>query len=441
MIILAKIRIELSFGLESDGAARAWAPTSDMSEQLPSASVVPILLPQAGNSMEEGTILAWRVKVGDRIKLGDVIFDLETDKATVEVEAETTGRLARIVVAEGQTAPVKTPVAYLSESDDALETLVDGPAASAVGEPSGSAGHALPVPISSVAPVSRRRASPVARRAAEALKVDLDSIACGSGPDGRILLEDVEAAVRDAPIAKPPMPATAAPAPVAAMPGGVRTPLSKMRRAIAKNLSVSKQTLPHWYLKGSIDAEPLLSFYKREKALYPCSLNDVIVLAVSRVIMEMPEFRSQIDGDDLVQYDSVNIGIAVGMEQGLVVPVLKNADARNLKGIARESRRLIEAAKDGKVEGMGEAVFSISNLGMYGVEEFSAIINPPECAILAVGAAREEVVVKDGALRIGKKLTLVLSADHRIIDGTMSAKFMSRLKGLLEDPAAIGGAA
>ena len=154
----------------------------------------------------------------------------------------------------------------------------------------------------------------------------------------------------------------------------------------------------------------------------------------------MPSFRSQIDGDDTVQFESVNIGMAVGLDQGLVVPVLKGADSRNLKGIAQESRRLVESAKSGKVEGMGEGVFTISNLGMFGVEEFSAIINPPESGILAVGAAREEVVVKDGALKIGKKLTLVLSADHRIIDGTMAAKLMARLKQLLENPESIGGA-
>lgn len=394
--------------------------------------------------MEEGTILSWRFKIGDRVKVGDVLFDLETDKATIEVEAEVAGRIAKIVVGDGQTAPVKTPVAYLSESDAVLETMVNAPAgpeapqAAPISNEPSAVGAKGPEPESKP---SRRRASPVARRAADVLKVDLDSITTGSGPDGRILLEDVEAAVRSNPVAPAPkvspvQPVMAAPA----MSGGNRKPMTKMRRAIARNLSLSKQTLPHWYLKGTIDAEPLLSFYKREKALYPCSLNDVIVYAVSRVILEMSAFRSQIDGDDIVQFDTVNIGIAVGLEQGLVVPVLKNADARNLKGIAQESRRLVESAKAGKVEGMGEGVFTISNLGMYGVEEFSAIINPPECAILAVGAAREEVVVKDGALKIGKKMTMVLSADHRVIDGTMSARFMARLKQLLEDPASIGGA-
>ena len=338
--------------------------------------------------------------------------------------------------------PVKTPVAYLSESDIALEALVDAPAISAATAVTVTvAPHAAEVKPE--AKSSRRRASPVARRAADVLKVDLDSIAKGSGPDGRILLEDVEAAVRltpAVPASAPKAPVSPSPTAIPAMSGGTRTPMTKMRKAIARNLSLSKQTLPHFYLKGTIDADPLLSYYKREKALYACSVNDVILYAVSRVILEMPSFRSQIDGDDTVQFESVNIGMAVGLDQGLVVPVLKGADSRNLKGIAQESRRLVESAKSGKVEGMGEGVFTISNLGMFGVEEFSAIINPPESGILAVGAAREEVVVKDGALKIGKKLTLVLSADHRIIDGTMAAKFMARLKQLLENPESIGGA-
>lgn len=393
--------------------------------------------------MEEGTILTWKVKPGDRVKVGDVLFELETDKATIEVEAEAAGRIARIVVGEGQTAPVKTPVAYLSESDNFLEALVDAPAPESPAVQSAPPTTLPPTSAEIEMPkASRRKASPVARRAADVLHVDLDAIRSGSGPDGRILLEDVEAAVRTARLPSSPKPA---PAPILsatpAMAGGSRKPMSKMRKAIAKNLAASKQTLPHWYLKGSIDAEPLMNFYRREKALYPCSLNDVILYAVSRVILEMSVFRTQIDGDDLVQFDTVNIGMAVGLEQGLVVPVLKGADGRNLKGIAQESRRLIESAKSGKVEGMGEGVFTISNLGMYGVEEFCAIINPPECAILAVGAARDDVIVKDGALKIGKKMTMVLSADHRIIDGTMSAQFMARLKQLLENPETIGGAA
>lgn len=398
---------------------------------------IPILLPQAGNSMEEGTVLAWRVQPGQRVKPGEVLFELETDKATIEVEAEAEGRLSRILVKEGQTAAVKTPVAYLCEDDSLVDALIgvtsDEPKTVA---PHKAATPGLPVPVSfqsegpdDVLAPSRQRVSPVARKAAEDLGVDLAEV-IGSGPDARVLLKDVQhAASRQ--VSGPMTPA-------APSLRGEKRPMSKMRKAIARNLTLSKQTLPHWYLKATIDAGPLLEFYKKEKSLYPCSLNDVIVMAVSRALIEFPVFLDQTDGEFLVRRDSVNIGLAVGLESGLVVPVVRNADTMNLKGIAKETRRLIESAKEGKLEGVGEGVFTISNLGMFGVEEFSAIINPPESAILAVGAAREEVIVKNGSMRAGHKMTLTLSADHRTIDGTTSAQFMARLKALLENPSSIG---
>lgn len=400
-----------------------------------SSQPTPILLPQAGNSMEEGTILAWRVKPGDRVKAGDVLFDLETDKATLEVEAEVSGRLSLILVKEGQTAAVKTPVAYFGENDAEVAALVGQAKPTSEGEKPQVMFTPEPAAVkldeADLFAPSRQRVSPLARKAAAQKGVELTAIT-GSGPDGRVLLKDVLAAADSKPINT-----VQAIKPIA---GGERRPMTKMRKAIAKNLSISKQTLPHWYLKLTIEADALMSFYKKEKSLYPCSVNDVIVFAVSRALLEFPVFLDQVDGDDLVRRDSINIGLAVGLEAGLVVPVLKNADTLSLKGIAAETRRLIEAAKVGKVEGMGEGVFTISNLGMFGVEEFSAIINPPESGILAVGAAREEVIVKDGAMRPGRRMTLTLSADHRTIDGTTGAQFMARLKALLESPASIGGA-
>lgn len=387
--------------------------------------------------MEEGTVLAWHVQPGQRVKPGEVLFELETDKATIEVEAEAEGRLSRILVKEGQTAAVKTPVAYLCDDDSLVDALIgvssgkeqmEAPRTAApTAQPAQSAIEAAKA--EDVLAHSRQRVSPVARKAAEDLGVDLAAIR-GSGPDARVLLKDVQLAATLLSV-KPLLPA-------ASPLKGEKRPMSKMRKAIARNLTVSKQTLPHWYLKATIDAGPLLEFYKKEKVLYPCSLNDVIVMAVSRALLEFPVFLDQTDGEFLVRKDSVNIGLAVGLESGLVVPVLKNADTMNLKGIAKETRRLIEAAKEGKLEGVGEGVFTISNLGMFGVEEFSAIINPPESAILAVGAAREDVIVKNGAMRAGHKMTLTLSADHRTIDGTTSAQFMARLKALLENPSSIG---
>ncbi|MFN3685080.1 MAG: dihydrolipoamide acetyltransferase family protein, partial [Fimbriimonadaceae bacterium] len=280
---------------------------------------------------------------------------------------------------------------------------------------------------------TRRKASPAARAAAAALGVDLDSIPQGSGPGGRILREDVERAAAQSKPAAPERPRP--PAPQQPASAGDRRPLSKMRRAIARNLTASKQQLPHWYLRTTVVADNLVAFHKREKALYPCSLNDVVVLAVARAILEMPEFRSRLEGEEVVTFDSVNIGLAVAVDEGLVVPVVRGVDRMNLKGLAAESRRVVEAARQGRLEGVGEGVFTVSNLGMFGVEEFAAIINPPEVGILAVGAVREEVVVQDGAMRPGRKMTLTLSADHRLIDGVTGARFMARVKELLEDPA------
>ena len=208
-----------------------------------------------------------------------------------------------------------------------------------------------------------------------------------------------------------------------------------MRKAIARNLTLSKQTIPHFYAKLTVNAEAIYSFYQAEKAKYPCSLNDVIVLSCARVISQFPAFRSRLEGDELVILPTANIGIAVGMDDGLVVPVLIGAESMTLKQVGSESKRLAAAARAGKIEGMGQGVFTITNLGMFGVEEFSAIINPPEAAILAVGAAREEVIVSGGTLKAGRVMTLVLSSDHRIIDGTLAAKFLAELKKMLEYPA------
>lgn len=389
-----------------------------MASPSPSGTVVPILLPQAGNTMEEGTILAWRVGVGDRVTPGDVLFDLETDKATIEVEAEASGRVARIVVGPGQTAPVKSVVAYLSEGDVALDdapSVPDAPSAR-------SANESVPAPA--VSDSGRIKASPVARKAAQELGVALATIGRGSGPDGRILYEDV-------------LRASEARSPSAE--GFVRRPMSKMRRAIARNLVLSKQTVPHFYLRGTVDAGPLVELVAREKARYRCSVNDVVVVACARVMQEFGPFRSRVEGDEVLEFAGSHIGLAVALEEGLVVPVLRNADRRNLEAAAQEARRIADAARSGKIEGMGEGTLTISNLGMFGVEEFAAIINPPEAAILAVGGIREVAHVAHGAIRPGKAMTLTLSSDHRLVDGVVAARFMARLKEALESPDALAG--
>ena len=406
--------------------------------------VTPILMPQAGQSMEEGTLVKWRVAVGDRVTKGDIIFEIDTDKATMEVESTDSGRLARIILPEGGTLKVLEPVAYLAENDADVDAFLKGSAT--IGSATADQGSAPTQSTSStsapsetksrIAPVQttdsgRVKASPAARRVASERGVDLASVGAGSGPQGRILSSDVPSPA-PTPSAPKIVPA-AQPSPVPAE-GVRRKRMSQMRKAIGKALSLSKQTIPHFYVKLTVNAEPLFNFYQVEKAKYPCSLNDVVVLACARAVSEFPAFRSRVDGEEIVEFPTSNIGIAVGMDDGLVVPVLIGAEQMPLKQIGSETKRIATAARAGKIEGMGQGVFTITNLGMFGVEEFSAIINPPEAAILAVGSIREEVIVSGGTLKAGRVMTVVLSADHRLIDGAQAARFMARLKEFLEYP-------
>ena len=403
--------------------AKAPAAAAPAKSASPSGGVViPVLMPQAGQSMEEGTLIKWRVAVGDQIKKGDVIFEVETDKATMEVEATDTGRLARIVLPAGETSKVLIPVGFLAENDADVDAFLASTGSTPTAAPKSIATATAPTIKSVSAPATttagRTKASPAARKVAQERGIDLATVPTGSGPNGRILSTDVPTR-------------SAAPATTEA---GSRKKMSQMRKAIARNLLASKQTIPHFYMKLTINAEPMYAFYQAEKAKYQCSLNDVVVLALSRALQEFPGLRSRLDNDEIITFPTSNIGIAVGMDDGLVVPVLMAAERLSLAQIAVEIRRIATSAKAGKIEGMGNGVLTITNLGMFGVEEFSAIINPPEAAILAVGAAREEVTVTNGAMRIGRVMTMTLSADHRIVDGMLAAKFFARLREILEQP-------
>lgn len=400
-----------------------------MEKMSPVGKVVPILMPQAGQTMEEGTLLSWKVKEGDKITAGQVIFEIETDKATMEVEAMESGTLAKIVVAEGQSVPVKTPVAYLADSPADVEAFIASQGGIA------AATKTTPAPISQAdtiqtvpasGPVRTLntgpvKASPAARKLAAEKGLDITSIGPGSGPGGRILSTDL---------------AGARPAAYTPAVGGdfVRYPVSKMRKAIAQNLSYSKQNIPHFYVKLTIEAQAIFNLYKQLKQKFPCSINDFITLACGRAIRQFAAFRSQYTSTEIVENPSVNIGIAVGTDKGLTVPVLLNVDRMTLPQVAAATRQMAENARNGKVEGVGQGVFTITNLGMFGVEEFSAIINPPESAILAVGAIREDVKVENGAIKPTRVMILSLAADHRMIDGVLAAQFMTTLKEMLENP-------
>ncbi len=395
-----------------------------------------ITLPQAGQSMEEGTILCWRKNEGDQVRKGEILLEIETDKADIEIEAAESGVLRKILCPAGATVPVLTPIAILADaSDDLAAEVARAEAELHPAAGGGSAATTTPQAVSGAKPAPAEalsqpqgelrgdeplpvRASPAARKTARERSVDLGGVWPGSGPGGRVLSTDVLRA------AGPGQP--------------VRRPISAMRKAIARSLCASKQTIPHFYMRLTIDAAPLQAFYRACKAEYPCSINDLLISACARVIREFPAFRTRIEGDELVEYPDVNVGVAVGMEDGLRVPVLLRADSMPLREVAAESRRIVEAALQGKVEAMGRGSFTISNLGMYGVEEFAAIINPPEAALLAVGAIRESVTVKDGAMRAGQVMTVTLSADHRIVDGLLAARFLNRLREVLEAPELLG---
>jgi len=407
------------------------APTPTPAPE-PVGDVTPIIMPKAGNTMEEGAIIAWRVKEGDTINVGDVIFEVETDKAAVEVEAADAGRLAKIVAAEGDIVEVFKPVAYLADKDADVEAYIarQGPAAApaaAAPAPAVAPATAAPAPAPATAATKtgtgRVKASPAARKLAAQRNIDLAAIGAGSGPGGRILSTDVP---------------VAAAAPVTITPGVAgRAAMSSMRKAIATNLQVSKQTIPHFYIETTIAADAMMTFYRARKAEYPCTVNDLVVRACGIAINEFAPFRSRIEGGDIVTEANANIGVAVGMDEGLVVPVVLAVENLNLQQTAVETRKVVDAARNGKIPNMGRGVFTISNMGMFGVHRFAAIINPPESGILAVGAVREDTIVVDGAIKPARVMTVTLSCDHRVVDGMVAAQFLNRLKELLESPEAL----
>ena len=446
--ILAQPRETVKVGAElaqvevMSGTAPQSEPETTVTQQ-PSDSpgipgnVTPILMPQAGNTMEEGIVVSWKVNEGDHIEVGQIICEIETDKATVEYESPEAGRLARIVAHENDTVPVKQPIAWLADNDADVDaylaakgttaTVVAPPSA---GWPAGSPARGVAVAAearvstgpSPVTAEGRIKASPAARKIAQERGIDLASLGAGSGPGGRILSTDVERGKVAAVVSADGKP--------------IRRPMPKMRRAIGLNLQKSKQTVPHFYVRMTIDAEPLFAYYRQHKPQTNCTLNDCVVLAVGRVMAECPGVRSQIHGDEIVEYPHANIGIAVGVDDGLVVPVVRNVETLTLAQLAVEAKRVVENARNGKLENIGQGNFTITNLGMFGVEEFSAIINPPESGILAVSAVRETVIVENGAMRPGRVMTMTLSVDHRVVDGLLAAKFLGRLKEVLGNPSA-----
>jgi pyruvate dehydrogenase E2 component (dihydrolipoamide acetyltransferase) len=456
-----------------------------------------ITMPKLGFDMAEGTLVRWVIQEGDEVQKGQVLAEIETDKATVEVESTHSGVIHRHLVSEGDSVPVGEPIAVVGEPG---EEIGEAPAAkketAEPEEPSkeeiaeagegapgaftpkevaqgegpetetpAAVGRTEPKEEAAEAPARAEqpgdgqlpggvRASPVARRIAEEKGVDLTKVQ-GSGPAGRIIKKDVEAFVEKAPEARPaeagPKPAEPAEKPAKAPAGPVfaplgppledqEIPLNRLRAAIGRRMVESKQQAPHFYVTHEYDLAALMELRKQVNEMLPqeekISVNDFIVKAVALALRQFPNLNASLQGDKVLQHGQVNIGVAVAVEGGLLTVVNRDTDRKPLRQIAAELRTSVDRARQGKVrpDDVEGSTFSISNMGMFDVEHFVAIINPPEAAILAVGSAKEVPVVKDGEIKPGLRMKATISVDHRVSDGAEAARFMQAVGQYLEQP-------
>jgi pyruvate dehydrogenase E2 component (dihydrolipoamide acetyltransferase) len=431
---------------------------------------IEILMPALSPTMTEGNVTKWLKKEGDEVHSGDVLAEIETDKATMEFEAVDDGRLGKILVPEGtQGIKVNQPIAVLlGEGEDtaALERLAEKPAApvaatstAAAAEPRTAAQPSAtqPSPARGGNGKGRVFASPLARRMAQQAGLDLAAIT-GSGPQGRIVKADIEAAlsaerpaaVPAGPMAQPQVAPPAIPAPVPALskervlalagnPPYTERPLTAMRRVIARRLTESKQTVPHFYLTIDCEIDELLKFRAElngKSDAYRISVNDFVIRATALALRQVPAANASWSDEAILLWDTVDIAVAVALEDGLITPIVKNADRKGLAAIANETKDLAARARAGKLklEEFQGGTFSISNLGMFGVRDFAAVINPPHGGILAVGVGDQRPVVKNGALTIATVMSCTLSCDHRAVDGAVGAQFLAAFKKLVEDP-------
>jgi pyruvate dehydrogenase E2 component (dihydrolipoamide acetyltransferase) len=413
-----------------------------------------ITMPRLSDTMESGVIATWHKHVGDPVSTGDVIADIETDKAIMELEAYDDGVLERILVPEGASAPIGAPIGVIGDGTAApASALSPEPAAS---ELAASPEPAPSEPTRAATPPrdGRPPASPLARRLARELEVDLTSVP-GSGPQGRIIRADIEAAaVAAAPSTAAPStaaPEPAAPSPAAPTPAAQPAtepddvevfPLPQMQRVAAARLTQSKQEAPHIYLTRAVDVTELLVLRATlNETLVAAggpkvSVNDLVVKAVATALRAHPEINVAYAGDSVRRHRRVHVGVAVAVASGLLVPVVRDADRMSVSEIATLTRDLSARARDRKLrpEEMTGSTFTVSNLGMYGIEQFTAVINPPEAAILAVGAAAEEIRPLDGAPAVRSIMRVTLSCDHRVVDGATGAGFLQTFAALLEAP-------
>lgn len=421
---------------------------------------ITILMPALSPTMTEGNLARWLKSEGDSVAPGDVIAEIETDKATMEVESVDEGILAKILVAEGaEEIAVNTPIAVLLEEgeDDSVLANFDAGAAAPIAAPAApepaptpaAAPEPAPTPAPTPAAVSdtggRIFASPLARRMAEQQGIDLASVK-GTGPNGRIVKADIEAHAGAAPAGVTATPPKAAPAATAATAIAGETPfelvsVNNIRKVVARRLTESKQQVPHFYMTVDCEIDELLKVRadlnaRAKDGEFKISVNDMVIKASAVALMQVPAANASWSDDGIKMYSQADISVAVAIDDGLITPIVRNANGKGLRTISEDMRDLAAKARDGKLvlEEYQGGTFSISNLGMFGIKDFQAVINPPQGCILAVGAGEERPIVKDGALAIATVMSCTLSVDHRVVDGAIGAQFLAAFKALIEDP-------
>lgn len=436
---------------------------------------VKVMMPKGSDTMTEGKVLKWLKKEGDAVSTGDTIVEIETDKVNMEVEAMGSGVLRKILVATDKVVPVGELLAVIGKPDEDISSLVKTNGAAKAGPESevrspGSGARSqksdtrsAPTPSlqgtapgpQSPAPSAGGRllASPLAKRMAREMGLEIAEIA-GSGPNGRVIRQDVERRASRGPAARPTVaagpaaapaplraPASIPPRPAVAPPGPEYSdePLSSMRKVIATRLVQSKAPVPHFYLAIEVNMQRARELRESANLLDPelkLSYNDIILKACAAALRQNPEVNASFQGETIRYHHRIHLGVAVSIDGGLITPVLRNADTKSLAEISRETKELAARARTRKLlpEEYTGATFSVSNLGMMGIDEFSAVINPPEGAILAVGAVAEKAVVVNGHVEPGLRCRLTLSCDHRVVDGATGAKFLQSLKQILENP-------
>lgn len=447
---------------QDNGVKDEAAPESASSNAAPavdtsSINASIIRMPKMSDTMEEGVIASWLKKKGDKVESGDILAEVETDKATMELEAYEDGTLLYTAVDAGSGVPVDGVIAIIGEEGADYEALLNAEEQSSADQPakeeSSQEKEDKPVSTSdqqttsaipTVSNNGRVKASPLAKKIASDKGIDLTQVS-GSGTDGRIVKKDVEdytpsVAQQSTSSADSSKPAISIPQ-VIGEEHSEKLELSQMRKVIAKRLSDSKFTAPHFYLTMEINMDKAIEARKSMNEVSPVkiSFNDMVVKAAAAAIRQHPDVNVSWHGDHMMKHQHINMGIAVAIPDGLIVPVVKFADSKSLSHISAEIKELGQKAKDKKLqpEEFSGNTFTISNLGMFGIEEFTAIINPPDACIMAVGGIKETVIVRNGEMQVGNVMKVTLSCDHRAVDGAVGSAFLKTFKELLEDPVRI----